>query len=136
MVALSTWLATICGFCAAMQNGEELSLFPVGTALRGSFEPVRLEHDSESNRNELQRSTVDRNVVVTRFDKGLGECNREADTSAGVPAEVVLSAAGKARSSHGRHIDARATDQVGRDANTGELEHDVTGRAHDVELGT
>jgi len=104
--------------------------------MRGSdLEPKSLEHDSERNRNELHRPACDRIAVVTRFDEGVEHSQRKVDTSAGVPAEVVIGRCGPTGRRDGLHVQSSAADQVRRDANVRQTPYDVTGRASDAELG-
>src|SRR6202165_6107435 len=102
---------------------------------RTSSRPA-LEHDSEGDRNECHVTSLGRNAVIARFDKRVEYRQRQVDSSAGVPTEVVLGRARKARGRYGRHIQSTAADQIRRHADARQTPHDVARRAHDVELGT
>src|ERR1700687_4967292 len=99
-----------------MQNGGKLSPSPVSIARLGLRATQALEHDSKGNRNEFRLSSSGRNTIVTRFDEGLEARQRKVDTSAGVPAEVVLCLAGESWGCYGRHVEASAADEVRRQA--------------------
>src|ERR1700738_246211 len=119
-----------------MQNGGELSPSPVSIArLRPPSRPA-LEHDSESDRNVFHLTTVrGLQAIVPRFDEGLEARQRKVDTSARIPAEVVLGGGRDAWGRNCRHIESSAGDQIGRKAGYRQTIHDVARRAHDAELG-
>src|SRR6266550_7800752 len=117
------------------KGGRAISPSPFFLLRSSVFEPKSLEHDSERNRNELHRSSVGRDAVITRLDERMEYRQRQIDTSAGVPAEVVVSLAGRTSNRRGRHVESSAADQVRRDADARQTPYDVTRRASDVELG-
>src|SRR2546427_3404834 len=114
------------------RGGHRPPLFHYATLLP---EPTSLEHDAEGNRHELHRTSVGRHAVVARFDERMENRQRQVDTSAGVPAEVVVSLARSTSNRCGRHVESSAADQVRRNADARQTPYDVTRRARDVELG-
>src|ERR1700681_1235904 len=94
-----------------------------------------LEQDSDGYWHDAQRTSLRRNVVVTRFDEGLEDRHRKLDTGACVPAEVVRRHVRRTRGLYGRHVKTSAADEVRGDANHRQSVHEVAGRAHDMVLG-
>src|SRR6266550_5233541 len=117
------------------KKGEGISPSPVYYAAL-SPEPTSLKHDAEGNRNELHRAGIGRIAVVTRFDERLEDRQRQVDTSAGVPAEVIVGLARGTSYVDGCHVQAAATDQIRRNADVRQTPHGVSRCAHDVKLGS
>src|SRR5882762_2013247 len=114
--------------------GRAISPPPFCCAAQTTSRPA-LEHDADGNRHELDRAVGRRVAVVTRFDERLEHRQRQVDTSAGVPAEVVIGRGGSTSRGDGLHVQSSAADQVRRNADARQTPHDVASRAGDAHLG-